>query len=142
MMSEPIFFDSDVIAYAFDSGAPAKKERARELIAPDQPWIISWQVIQEFSNVALHKFKKPLDPDYLESLVDLLLWPHCQILPNQTIWAQALAVREQTRYRFYDSLIVAAALQAGARTLYSEDLQDGRVIGDLTVVNPFSGLNP
>lgn len=140
-MEEPIFYDSNIIAYAFDSGAPSKRERARELIAPERSWIISWQVIQEFSNVALHKFKKPLDSDYLGSLVELLLWPHCQVLPNQAIWSQALIVKEQTQYRFYDSLMVAAALQSGAKTLYSEDLQAGRVIGDLTIINPFSGLN-
>lgn len=140
-MDEPIFYDSNIIAYAFDSGAPSKRDRARQFIEPERPWIISWQVIQEFSNVALHKFKKPLDPDYLKSLVDLLLWPHCQVLPNQAIWSQALAVKNQTQYRFYDSLMIAAALQSGAKTLYSEDLQDGRVMGDLTIANPFSDLN-
>jgi predicted nucleic acid-binding protein len=40
-------------------------------------------------------------------------------------------------YRFYDSLIVASALNSGARILYSEDLQHGRRIGDLRIENPF-----
>ena len=45
----------------------------------------------------------------------------------------------QTRYRlsFYDSLIVAAALDAGCKILYSEDLQHGQQIEGVTITNPF-----
>lgn len=46
-------------------------------------------------------------------------------------------VKAGTDYRFYDSLIVAGALAAGAERLYSEDMQNGRKIGDLVIANPF-----
>jgi predicted nucleic acid-binding protein len=49
----------------------------------------------------------------------------------------------QSRYgfRFYDSLIVAAALEAGCDRLLSEDFQDGQRIEGLTVVNPFRDVS-
>jgi predicted nucleic acid-binding protein len=50
----------------------------------------------------------------------------------------ALGIAERLGYRFYDSLILASALEAGCSTLYSEDLQDGQVVeGTLAIRNPF-----
>jgi predicted nucleic acid-binding protein len=47
-------------------------------------------------------------------------------------------LQQATRYSFYDCLVVAAALQAGAEVLYSEDLQHNQLIaGTLRIVNPF-----
>ena len=47
-------------------------------------------------------------------------------------------LHESTQFRWYDSLIVAAALESGAELLYSEDLQDGRRLAGLTIRNPFA----
>jgi predicted nucleic acid-binding protein len=58
-------------------------------------------------------------------------------LPSPRLFAEALAIHQHTQYRFYDSLIVAAALEAGVPTLYSEDLQHDRLISELRIVNPF-----
>lgn len=136
-MKHDCFLDTNILVYAFEPEAPAKQAKARELISPDAPWAISWQVVQEFIHVALHRFRKPLDTDYLSDLVDLLLRPKCIIHPGPAIWKTALSIQQQTRFRFYDSLIVAAALESEAATLYSEDLQHGRQIGDLKIINPF-----
>ena len=38
---------------------------------------------------------------------------------------------------FWDALIIESALVAGSKHLYSEDLQDGRVIEGMTIENPF-----
>lgn len=57
--------------------------------------------------------------------------------PTPSIHARALEIHRQTPYRLYDSLIVAAAIESGVATLYSEDLQHGRRIADLTILNPF-----
>ncbi|MFT7513289.1 MAG: putative nucleic acid-binding protein, partial [Candidatus Omnitrophota bacterium] len=43
----------------------------------------------------------------------------------------------QTQYRYYDSLVVASAIHAGASRLYSENLQHGRTIAGLEIINPF-----
>ncbi len=50
----------------------------------------------------------------------------------------ALRIAEKFAYGIYDSLVVAAALQAGCTTLYSEDFRGGQIIeGKLTIRNPF-----
>lgn len=134
---QPYFLDSNILVYAFERDLTDKKQIARELIADQSPWQISWQVIQEFSHVALHKFEIPLSGDYLSQLIELLLAPHCTVLPDSSLWQSAIRIQPQTQYRFYDALIVAAALRSGCSTLYSEDLQHGRQIGDLIIVNPF-----
>ena len=51
---------------------------------------------------------------------------------------RAVHIAERYGYSIFDSLIIAAALQAGARTLYSEDMQDGQAIDGLIIRNPFS----
>jgi len=69
-----------------------------------------------------------------------VLLPRCRVMPTAEIYRQALGVQTQTGYRFYDSLVVTAALVSGAGVLYSEDLQHGRQIGEVRIENPFLGL--
>lgn len=131
------FLDTNILVYAFERDATDKKQRARELISDNQPWHISWQVVQEFCNVSLHRFKEPLSHEYLNDLIDLLLKPHCSVYPDFNIWQTALQIKTATQYRFYDSLIIAAALRSGVEFLYSEDLQHNRRIEHLQIINPF-----
>ena len=138
MPSQPSYFlDTNILVYAFERDATDKKQRARELITDNQPWHISWQVVQECCHVSLHRFKEPLTHDYLTDLIDLLLKPHCNVYPDFEIWQTALQIKKATQYRFYDSLIIAAALRSGAEILYSEDLQHNRRIEHLKIINPF-----
>ena len=60
-MSAEFFLDTNVVAYAFDASAPLKRSRARELMSKPN-WVVSWQVIQEFSHLALHKFASRMTP--------------------------------------------------------------------------------
>jgi len=138
MMKPDCFLDTNILVYAFEPDEPDKQAKARRLVSPDVLSVISWQVAQEFIHVARHKFRKPLDHEYLRDLVDLLLEPKCTVRPTPDLWRKALAIQADTQYRFYDSLIVAAAIESGAPVLYSEDLQHGRVIGNhLRIINPF-----
>jgi predicted nucleic acid-binding protein len=136
-MSAEYFLDTNVIVYAFDRQAGDKRKRALELMAPESPWIISWQVVQEFCAVALHRFSIPLDHEFLGDYLDMILLPHCRIMPSASLYREAVQVHRDTQYRYYDSLVVTAALASGASVLYSEDLQHGRMIGNLRIVNPF-----
>jgi predicted nucleic acid-binding protein len=54
----------------------------------------------------------------------------------------ALALAQHDGFAFYDALIVAAAIEAGCDTPYSEGMQHGRSIDGLTIVNPFLGSMP
>lgn len=142
-MSTDYFLDTNVLVYSFDDDEPAKRDVAKGIIATALRkgcGVISWQVVQEFLNVALHKWEQPMTAvdasDYLSSTLE----PLCSVFPSVNIWRTALSLQMQSQYRFYDSLIVASALQSGAKILYSEDLQGGRCFGNIEIRNPFSSL--
>lgn len=59
-----------------------------------------------------------------------------------TTHKEALRMAEQYNYNIFDSLILAAALEANCSTLFSEDMRDGQVIEGLTIRNPFSSNAP
>jgi len=136
MSANKVFLDTNVVAYAFDHAAPAKRQRAREIMS-SRDWVVSWQVVQEFAHLALHRFAEPMKPADLADYLDLVLWPRCAVLPSPALSRTAVALHVQTQYRYYDSLIVAAAMASGAAVLYSEDLQNGRTMGSLRIENPF-----
>ena len=131
------FLDTNIVIYAFSEQDARKREVSRRLISSNERWYISWQVIQEFCNVALHHPKHQIPHDLVATLLEELLAPRCRVQPSTAIWTHALEIQHQTQYRFYDSLIVAAAIESGATILYSEDLQHGRQIGPLQIINPF-----
>jgi len=139
-MSAKFFLDTNLLVYSFEEGELAKRDRARQLIEQaleTRQGVISWQVVQEFLNVALHKWQKPMTAADAREFLQAVLNPLCTVYPSAEIWSSALRIAEESQYRFYDSLIVASAIQSGATILYSEDLQDGRRFGPLQVRNPF-----
>jgi predicted nucleic acid-binding protein len=135
-MPAEVFLDTNILVYSFDADSTAKRRKAKELLA-GSGWFVSWQVIQEFSSVALHRFKVPLVPEDLSDYLSLKLWPRCRILPSEVILTKALAIHARYGFRYFDSLVVASAVAGGAKTLFSEDLQHGQAIDSLTIQNPF-----
>jgi predicted nucleic acid-binding protein len=136
-MNTEVFLDTNVLAYAFDATAPVKRQRAREIM-DGREWGVSWQVVQEFANLALHRFAVPMKAADVADYLELVLWPRCSVLPSFNLYRTAATLHAQTQYRYYDCLIVAAALASGATVLWSEDLQHGRTIGSLRIENPFA----
>jgi predicted nucleic acid-binding protein len=135
------FLDTNVFVYSFDAASPAKQRRARDLIAQSlasQKGVISDQVVQEFLNVATRKFAEPLSVPDCRAYFDQVLEPLCEIHSGPDLIREALVIKERYGYSLYDSLIVAAALEASCDRLYSEDMSDGQRIGDLWIVNPFA----
>jgi predicted nucleic acid-binding protein len=140
-MSARFFLDTNIFVYTFDSEAPGKRERARDLVQialTDGVGVISYQVVQEFLNVALRKFAVPLTARDADTYLDTVLMPLCEVFPDRQLYASAIVLHSRTGWSFYDSLIVSAARRAGVTVLYSEDLQSGRILDGLTVVNPFA----
>ena len=127
------FFDTNVLVYAQGSGE--KGDRARQVLADGG--IISVQVLNEFANVLRRKFR--LEWNIVAAAVADAreLFDSIRPLDIETHEA-AVALAEAHGFSFYDSLIVASALQAGCETLLTEDLQDGRRIDGLVIVNPFA----
>ncbi len=134
------FIDTNVFVYCYDEGQPAKKERALALISDalqNGNGMISWQVIQEFLNVATRKFAVPIKVEDATVYLQKVLSPLCHIHPNLEIYQQSLEIMEEKRYSFYDSLILAAALQGECSVIYTEDMKHGQEIGTMRIVNPF-----
>ncbi len=133
------FFDTNVLVYLFDADAPEKQARARELLereVTEGHAVLSTQVLQEFYVAVTRKLATPLDSHTaVQALQYLAQLPVSQVDRDLILNAAQRAQRE--RLSFWDSLIVETALNAGACRLYSEDLQDGRVLDGLVVVNPF-----
>lgn len=130
------FRGMNILVYAFEQKTEEKRATALSLSRTDEPWLISWQVVQEFCSVPRHRFAIPLDLEFLGDYLNLFLLPHCKVMPSAAIYQKALQIQRETRYRFYDSLI-AAALESGASILYNENLQYDRSIGPLRIINPF-----
>jgi predicted nucleic acid-binding protein len=132
------FIDSNVILYSFDT-RDGRYDEASRLVEESvlTSACISFQVVQEVINVLTRDLERP----GLEQLVDLalqdILKPMWRIMPSSDLYIHAFAIRNRYRYAFYDSLIIAAALDANCTRLYSEDLQHGQRIERLTIINPF-----
>lgn len=139
-MSAKYFLDTNVLVYTFDETAPDKQERARQLVETallTGDGVISYQVIQEFLNVATRKFKQPLSLADASLYLEHVLNPLCEVPSSSELFGAGLVVANRFRLSFYDSLIVAAAQRSSCKVLYSEDLQHGQVLAGLEVVNPF-----
>ncbi len=134
------FLDTNVFVYSFDTSAPAKQQTARQLIQAalrTQRGVISTQVVQEFLNLALRKFRKPMTVSDARDYLRSVLIPLCQHFPSTAFYDRALLLKEETGYSWYDTLIVTAAVETGCTTLFSEDVQSGRVVKSVTIRNPF-----
>lgn len=103
----------------------------------DNLGIISYQVIQEFINVATKKFLTPLSLNDCRLYLNRVLSPLCEIFPSINLYMAGIELMENTGFSFYDSIIIASALQGGCKTLYSEDMQHERVVLGLMIINPF-----
>ena len=139
-MPAEFFLDTNIFVYTFDRREPDKRARARGLVERalgTDDGVVSSQVVQEFLNVALQKFERPLSEEQALRYLREVLDPLCFVFPSITLYETAVSLRRRWRFSFYDSLIVAAALESKCDVLYSEDFQDGQEIESLTIVNPF-----
>ncbi|MCG8339462.1 MAG: PIN domain-containing protein [Proteobacteria bacterium] len=139
-MKDKYFLDTNIFVYSFDSGEPGKKTVARDLIQnalKEQTGCISSQVIQEFLNVSSRKFNPPLTPQDSLKYLNSVLAPLCDIFTSIELYRKTIETAERWKYSFYDSMILAAAIQTNCTVLYSEDLQHGQNIESLKILNPF-----
>ncbi len=138
-MSVEDFIDTNVFVYLFDETAADKRQSAEKLVRQsldNGTGCISYQVVQETMNVVT--LKLGLRPEDARLLLDDVLIPLWLINPTPSLYRRCLRVQGQCGFSFYDSLIVAAALEAGCSQLYTEDLQHGQQVESLTFRNPFA----
>jgi len=134
MPAERIFIDSNVMIYAYFKQDEKKQRVSKQLIA--QNAVISTQVLQEMTNTLHRKMK--VDYSIVRSILQECL-QNCDINTNtsDTVFL-ALDIAKRYSFSFYDSLIIAAALESKCTTLYSEDMHDNQRIENLTIKNPFT----
>ena len=132
------FVDSNIWLYALIAKQdPAKSERAARIIS--LPQIVSVQVINEVCVNLLRKGRR--SEDEIAEVIRAFHSRHHVAPLNEDVMLRAVELRRTCSFSYWDSLIVAAALSAGATVLYSEDLQHQQLVdGSLRILNPF--LNP
>jgi predicted nucleic acid-binding protein len=140
-MSGRAFLDTNIFVYNFDPDAPPAKRRIARTLIRDalsgREAVISYQVVQEFLNVATGKFARQITIPDLRQLLDIMFRPLLGVWPSIELFETALELQFRNRLSWYDSLIIAAAAEAKCSKLYSEDLQDGAKIDGVRIENPF-----
>ena len=131
------FLDTNILVYA---AFPKDDEDWKRTISVDLlvqgNYALSTQVLIEFVNSTTRKRKPglPLDAvrDWLSDFNESPI-----VGADEVLVLEGLDVAERYKIDFFDGLIVAAAIRAGAATLYTEDLNHGQKYGSVQVINPF-----
>ena len=133
--NEPCFIDSNIWLYAFTDGDLQKKDIAQALIKTNQP-IVSVQVINE---ICVNLIKQANFPEtQISQLIETFYQKYDVVELHKSLLLSASQLRQQYKFSFWDSMIVAAALAGEVKILYSEDMQHGLVIREtLEIINPF-----
>jgi len=138
-MTEKIFVDSNVWVYLFASGEVRKNTIAKNFIAENalnnNILVISYQVLNEVA--AVLKIKKKLSEEKIRFVIETM-FDLC-VVQNFTknVLMNASALRDEHDLSYWDSLIVATAVEAKCSKLLSEDMQHGQAISGLIIHNIF-----
>jgi predicted nucleic acid-binding protein len=135
------FLDTNILLYAIsnDESEVKKKEIARNLLMGND-WGVSVQVLQEFYVNAVRE-KRPSKraamtvAEAAEAVRRFTAYP--VVANTDTLLLKAIDISKRSQISFWDASVIAAAIASGAKTLYTEDLNDGQTYETITVVNPF-----
>jgi len=129
-----IALDTNILIYSHFRNDEHKREIAHELLTCCP--IVSTQVVSEYLNV----MKRLLSIPKIELLELCAQWMnecHIQIVEKSTVDI-AKKIIQRHDFQLFDAIIIAAALESGCKTLYSEDMQHNMKIDrQLTIINPF-----
>ena len=127
------FLDSNIVLYSLGN-FEEKRRRSIELMS-ESP-VISVQVLNETANILIRKFLVPIHD--IEAIMKRIANECSVTLLTENTHFSALTIKERYQFSFYDSLIIAAALEASCDVLYSEDMQHGQIIENrLKIISPF-----
>lgn len=140
MNEDKVFFDTNVLVYCFDRKDVRKQVVAHELVLESGAagqGKISYQVHQEFASVAIRILKDRKAARRMIGGFEQLACGLATVGYSETLFTRALGLWDQWALSWYDSLIVAAALEGNCAVLYTEDMQHGIEIDGMRIVNPF-----
>ncbi|MFQ5771479.1 MAG: PIN domain-containing protein [bacterium] len=138
-MKGKIFVDTNILFYAHDLDAGSKHDTAAAIIEnlwEEKTGVISTQVLQEFYVNVTRKITNPLPRAKARGIIENYLSWYLEMIGPETILA-ASEIEERQILSFWDALIVAAARNAGAETILTEDLNPGQKIEGILIENPF-----
>jgi predicted nucleic acid-binding protein len=135
--------DTNVLVYFVDLDEPAKRTKAIDLLerlgAEETETVLPWQVAAEFLS-CLRRWEnegKIERDDTLQHLARLeSMFP--LVFPAQSVLRSSLELSSRYSLSHWDSMIVAACIEAGVDTLYTEDLDEGTTYDSVRIVNPFT----
>jgi predicted nucleic acid-binding protein len=139
-MNARIFADTNIFIYAhLHKENDPRCTKAAELVRL-LPLTISNQVIHEYYSVMLRNKASDI---LIQANIKTMLW-HCDVFClNLETLVSAFDLRERYRFSWWDSLIVASALETECEQLYTEDMQHWQVIENrLRIINPFLDFEP
>lgn len=136
-MNDRIFIDTNVLIYAFLENEPDKHERAVDLLSDviGKDVFVSTQVLSEiYAGLARNGIDHAEIERYLLELEENMNVPS---ITFETI-KRCLSLKTRYQYSYWDSLILASALESRCQIVYSEDMQDGQQIEQTLIIqNPF-----
>jgi predicted nucleic acid-binding protein len=138
----PVGFDTNVLVYTLQTPGNTKLDRARDLVnraARSASVELLLQSLIEFSNVAIRKLR--MDIDLVHRRVAAFRRVAVVHAPIDDDLTHALDLVRDHRLAFWDALMCATASRAGLQCLLSEDMQDGRQLGTVAIVDPFRPRN-
>jgi len=138
-MKGKAFVDTNILIYAHDLDAGHRNKVSATILRDlweNKTGIISTQVLQEFYVNVTRKISNPLPKSQARGIIEsYLVWP-VELTDGHTVLA-ASEIEERHRLSFWDALIVAAACQAKAERILTEDLNHGQIIEGILIENPF-----
>ena len=139
-MSDKVFVDTNILIYAHDLDAGQKNAISSAVIKDlwqNRSGIISIQVLQEFYVNVTRKIPNPLPKPKAREIIESYLAWDLELNEVITILA-ASEIEERYNLSFWDALIVAAACNAKADKIITEDLNHGQMIEGILIENPFA----
>jgi predicted nucleic acid-binding protein len=134
-MKDRVFFDTNLIVYLYSVDELEKSKIVKSLMKNSEP-VISTQVINEFSNVSLKKYKQEID-DVINAIAELEDNFEIVLTGFEDI-KKALSLKKKYFFSYYDSLIIASAVLYKCNILYTEYLANNQVIeNNIKIINPF-----
>jgi len=134
-MNANVFLDTNILVYSYSVNELEKRTIARNLILNNFSFI-STQVLQELSNTITRKLGFSFD-DAIKVVEEMSKNNNLHTNTKITI-LNACEIAARYQLSFYDSMIVAAALESNCEILYTEDMQHNQIINNtLTIINPF-----
>jgi predicted nucleic acid-binding protein len=138
-MNAKAFFDTNVLIYLYSIDEPEKQHKALQRIEATENRWVSTQVLSELSNTLHRKFK--LEYSAIVKVISEIHASFQVITVQPDTIKQTLNLAQIYRYSYYDSLIIASALEQSSNILFSEDMQHEQIIEHhMLILNPFKAI--